>query len=118
MRRKLSNLSTYCLHCPLTPAWPRSCPELDKEAAVVGLHQLQLAQLGGHQQTMERTISRSAHTIKVGTAAQLHSSAANRSMGSTTGCTITEKIIIRDGLLYNTMLTKPVPYDFCVADPI
>ena len=58
---------------PLTPAWPRSCPELDKEAAVVGLHQLQLAQLGGHQQTMERTISRSAHTIKVGTAAQLHS---------------------------------------------
>ena len=83
MRRKLSNLSTYCLHCPLTPAWPRSCPELDKET-VVGLHQLQLAQLGGHQQTMERTISRSAHTIKVGTAAQLHSSAANRSMGSTT----------------------------------
>ena len=70
MRRKLSNLSTYCLHCPLTPAWPRSCPELDKET-VVGLHQLQLAQLGGHQQTMERTISRSAHTIKVGTAAQL-----------------------------------------------
>ena len=71
MRRKLSNLSTYCLHCPLTPAWPRSCPELDKEAAVVGLHQLQLAQLAPHQHTMERTISRSAHTIKVGTAAQL-----------------------------------------------
>ena len=56
---------------PLTPAWPRSCPELDKEAAVVGLHQLQLAQLAPHQHTMERTISRSAHTIKVGTAAQL-----------------------------------------------
>ena len=51
---------------------PRSCPELDKET-VQGLHQLQLAQLAPHQHTMERTISRSAHTIKVGTAPQLHS---------------------------------------------
>lgn len=54
---------------PPDPCLPRSCPELDKET-VAGLHQLQLAQLGGHQQTMERTISRSAHTIKVGSGHQ------------------------------------------------
>ena len=35
-------------------------------------------------------------------------SAANRSIGSTTGCTITEK----------APTSPPVPYDFCVADSI